>query len=229
MKNRLDNVFLRLLSRPHGTVGTLYGPTVRSGTMRGRKVSDETARIVRELRRQGLSLRQIERRTGVPKSTVFRLTEGIPWELDSLQPRRIGTEATVTDDGTEWASGRTVTFQVPRWRMETDGEDRPWIRAARAYAQTRLTSQLRSRDIAQEQHAPVTVQTREESELDEAEALLRRTPRVAKLYQTIDIMNLGEAMRSEDPLGTYRELRRKALAPAVRELLRNKMRHSQTA
>jgi hypothetical protein len=34
----------------------------------------------------------------------------------------------------------------------------------------------------------------------EAEALLRRTPRFAKLYQFLDTRNLGEAIRSGDPL-----------------------------
>jgi hypothetical protein len=73
---------------------------------------------------------------------------------------------------------------------------------------------------------PITVQSREESELNEAEALVRRIPRTAKLYQAVDTINLDNAIRSEDPLRTYRELRRKALAPAVRALLRNKMRSS---
>jgi hypothetical protein len=196
-------------------------------TMKGRKVSDDTARIVRELRRQGLSLRQIARRAGTSKSTAYRLTKGIPWE--TAQSRPIETEVVMTGDETERASLRAVTLHVPR-ENGAAGEERPWIQAAKAARgyciQRRLTSPLQSPNVAQEQRMPITVQSRDESELDEAEALVRRTPRTAKLYQAVDTINLDNAIRSDDPLRTYGELRRKALAPAVRALLRNKMRSS---
>jgi hypothetical protein len=105
------------------------------------------------------------------------------------------------------------------------------MEAFRAYArEARVTPPVSPpRDLTQEQRVPLTVQSREEAELDEAEVLLKRQmPRAAGLYRTIDAINLGEAIRSEDPLRTYHELRRKALAPAARELLFNKMRHLQT-
>ena len=72
----------------------------------------------------------------------------------------------------------------------------------------------------------MTVQSREESEPDEAEAYVRQIPNAAMMYQSLDTMNLMDAMRSEDPSRTYRELRRKALAPAVKMLpLLKKTRH----
>jgi hypothetical protein len=205
--------------------------------MKGRKVSDGTARIVRELRHGGFSLRQIARRARTSKSTVYRLTKGISWEEDSLQPKHIETERILTGDGTDETARRAVTLQVPRAKVEAAGEILSWMDVARTYyvqsrisrhTQTRIISPLRSRDTVQERHMPATVQSREESELDEAKALLRRMPRAAEIYRIIDAMTFGDAMRSKDPLRTYRELRRKALAPAASALLLDKMRHLQT-
>jgi transcriptional regulator with XRE-family HTH domain len=55
--------------------------------MKGRKVSDETPTMVRELRRRGLSLRKIAQRAKLSKTSVYRLTKGICWEQNLVQPR----------------------------------------------------------------------------------------------------------------------------------------------
>jgi AcrR family transcriptional regulator len=44
--------------------------------MKGRRVSDETIVLVRQLRRRGLSLRGIARRARISKTSVHRLTKG---------------------------------------------------------------------------------------------------------------------------------------------------------
>jgi len=219
------------MNGPAGTIGTCHGPTVRSGAMKGRKVSDETADIVRELRRRGLSLRQIARRAKISKSTVYRLTKGISWEQASpVQPRVIEMEKTATDDRTEWTAPRAVGLPVPRAKMEAADEDRwSWVDEAQSYfRQMCAIVPLRSHDAVQEQHLRVTVSDREESQLDEAEAYLRRTPILCKVYKCLELDNRLDAMQSEDPLRTYSELRRKALAPIVMILRIMKMHHLQT-
>ena len=72
----------------------------------------------------------------------------------------------------------------------------------------------------------LTVQDKEESELDQAEAYVRRMPFASKVYEHIDFVNLLDAMRSKDPLGEYRELRKKALSSAVIMLRLNRMSRS---
>jgi AraC-like DNA-binding protein len=195
--------------------------------MRGRRVSDETAGMVRELRRRGLSLRKIAQRAKISKSSVYRLTKGISWEQESVQPKSIEMEKIVTGDETEWAARRALALRVPRAKLQAAHEDRTWMDVAQAYfMQTRGICPLRPRDAMQEQHMRVTVQDKEDSELDQAEAYVKQMRYASKLYECVDFFNLLDAMRSEDPLEKYHELRKEALSSAVMMLRLNKLRRS---
>jgi transcriptional regulator with XRE-family HTH domain len=102
--------------------------------MRGRKASDETATIVRELRSRGLSLRKIAQRAKVSKISVYRLTKGISWEQNTVQPRYLEL-----DGARDWRTERAVPLiplpppQVPRARTKTATEDESEIDQAEAY------------------------------------------------------------------------------------------------
>ena len=199
-----------------GTVGPRHGPTVRLETMKGRRASEETAKMARELRRRGLSLRQIARRAKTLKSTVYRLTKGISWEQESIQPKHIEIGKTVASDGTEASVHPIAALQVPRTKMETAGEEKSWPDVAQDYfMQIRATCPLGSGDAAKEQHVRLTVQVKESSELDEAEAYVRRMPYASKVYECVEFENLLDAIQSKDPQATYRERRKKALSLAV--------------
>jgi transcriptional regulator with XRE-family HTH domain len=102
--------------------------------MKGRRASDDTATMVRELRRRGLSLRKIAQRAKVSKTSVYRLTKGIPWEQNSVQRRYLELDR-VRDERAEQAV-RPISVlapQVPRARIETVSEDESDIDQAEAY------------------------------------------------------------------------------------------------
>jgi hypothetical protein len=69
----------------------------------------------------------------------------------------------------------------------------------------------------------LTVQDKEERELDQAEAYVRRMPYASKVYECVEFENLLDAMRSEDPSAKYHELRKKTLSFAVVMLRLEKM------
>jgi hypothetical protein len=56
------------------------------------------------------------------------------------------------------------------------------------------------------------VQDKEESELDQAEAYVRRMPFASKLYESIDFQNRLDSLRSDDPLEEYKKRRKKSLS-----------------
>jgi hypothetical protein len=215
----LDNVFLIRPDGPSGTVEPVMGSTVRLIAMRGRRISDETAEVVRELRRRGVSLRGIARRTKISKTSVYRLTKDIPWEHHSVQPTCIATGERTEQAAHLFTATRP---QVPPAKM--DSQEKSGLNQLRAYlTQNPILCPVR-RDQAQNQrYVCLRVLDSEEAELDEAEAYVKRMPFASELYEHVDFLSLLEAMRSKDPLREYRELRKKTLAPAAMMLRLNRI------
>lgn len=200
--------------------------------MKGRRISDETARIVRELRRRGLSLRKIAQRARISKTSVYRLTKGISWEQHPVQPELAQADQ-ILERGRPEQAVRPIALpepQVPRAKMGTLDEEKSGLDQLRVcLMQNRILCPVRPEQAAKQQSVCLTVQDSEESELDEAEAYVRRMRFASKLYEQVDFLSLLEAMESKDPLGEYRELRKKTLSLAVIMLRINRMfrsRHS---
>jgi len=184
--------------------------------MKGRKVSDQTADMVCELRRRGLSLRKIAQRAKISKSSVYRLTKGISWEQDSVQPKCAEMEKIARTKQPARPMAAPEPW-VQRAKTETVAdEDKSWLDQARVRAmQNRTSRPVRSEEAVKERYVCLTVQSKEDSELDQAEAYVRRIPRVSRLYELVDFLNRMDAMRTDDPMAKYRELRKKALSSAV--------------
>jgi hypothetical protein len=197
--------------------------------MRGRRVSDETVMLVRELRRRGFSLRGIARRARISKTSVYRLTKGISWERPPVQPICIETEKIATGERTQQGVHLIAAPEPQARQAKTDDEEKSELDQFRTYLirnRIMCPPPPRPQHAGQQQIVCLTLQDSEESELDEAEAYVRRMPIASKFYDHVDFLSLLQAMESKDPLREYRELRKETLSPAVMMLRINKLLRS---
>ena len=150
--------------------------------VKGRKISDEKALMVRALRRRGLSIRKIAERVKVSRSSVHRLTRGISWEEPPVRPLDLEIKRPVQPRETE------------------------------QFVRSKQSPVLPEQAGRKEQQVCLRVQDKEESELDQAEAYVRRMPFASKLYEHIDFQNRLDSLRSDDPLEEYKKRRKKSLS-----------------
>jgi hypothetical protein len=155
--------------------------------MKGGRVSDETVMLVGQLGRRGLSLRGIAGRARISKTSVYRLTKRISWEQHPVQPICIETEKITTGRRTEHGVHLVAAPEPQARQAKADDEEKSGLGQFRTYLiRNRIMCPVRPQQAAKQQIVCLTVQDSEESELDEAEAHVRRMPIASKLYDHVE-------------------------------------------